>query len=123
MIPFNKVTYAIQVRGLCSWTPSFLGEDSVTDDEDFMGKYEADKAEFFENKDAESVVGLANDIEDENIYVNNDQVHDECAHEVSVTTHKYGSNGTGEEPLDSDPFELDSLIKKRGGKDTKEKCS
>ncbi|GJR21605.1 RNA-directed DNA polymerase, eukaryota, reverse transcriptase zinc-binding domain protein [Tanacetum coccineum] len=86
----------------------FWGDDSVTDDEDFMGKYEADKAEFFKNKDVESAVGLANDIGDENIYVNNDQVHDECAH--------------GEEPLDSDPFELDSPIKKRGGKDTKEKC-
>ncbi|GJW90508.1 putative RNA-directed DNA polymerase, eukaryota, reverse transcriptase zinc-binding domain protein [Tanacetum coccineum] len=123
MIPLNKVTYAIRVRELCSWTPSFLGEDSVTDDEDFMGKYEADKANFFENKDVESAVGLANDIGDENIYINNDQVHNECAHEVPVTTHKYGSNGTDEEPLDSDPFKLDSLIKKRGGKDTKEKCS
>ncbi|GJZ15913.1 RNA-directed DNA polymerase, eukaryota [Tanacetum coccineum] len=109
MIPLNKVTYAIRVRELCSWTPSFLGEDSMTDDEDFMGKYEADKAELFKNKDAESAVGLENDIGDENIYVNNDQVHDECAHD--------------EEPLDSDLFELDSLIKKRGGKDTKEKCS
>ncbi|GKC79823.1 hypothetical protein Tco_1130597, partial [Tanacetum coccineum] len=123
MIPLNKVTYVIRVRELCSWTPSFLGEDSVTNDEDFMGKYEADKADFFKNKDAESAVGLANDIGDENIYVNNDKVHDECAHEVPVTTHKYGSKGTGEEPLDSDPFELDSLIKKRDGKDTKVKCS
>ncbi|GKA92116.1 putative RNA-directed DNA polymerase, eukaryota, reverse transcriptase zinc-binding domain protein [Tanacetum coccineum] len=52
---------------------------------------EADKAEFFENKDAESTVGLANDIGYENIYINNDQVHDECAHKVLVTTHKYGS--------------------------------
>ncbi|GJU07833.1 RNA-directed DNA polymerase, eukaryota, reverse transcriptase zinc-binding domain protein [Tanacetum coccineum] len=75
------------------------------------------------NKDAESTVGLANDIGDENIYINNDQVHDECAHKVLVTTHKYGSKGTDEEPLDNDPFELDSLIKKRGGKDTKVKCS
>ncbi|GJU94130.1 hypothetical protein Tco_1318886 [Tanacetum coccineum] len=75
------------------------------------------------NKDAESTVGLANDIGYENIYINNDQVHDECAHKVLVTTHKYGSKGTDEEPLDNDPFELDSLIKKRGGKDTKVKCS
>ncbi|GKE14207.1 hypothetical protein Tco_1421784 [Tanacetum coccineum] len=47
MIPLNKVTYAIRVRELCSWTLSFLGEDSMTDDEDFMGKYEADKADTF----------------------------------------------------------------------------
>nr|GEU71594.1 reverse transcriptase domain, reverse transcriptase zinc-binding domain protein [Tanacetum cinerariifolium] len=99
MVTVNKVTYAIRVRELCSWTPSFLGEDSVNNDEGFMGKFKENDVNFFENNDAKSAFGMGGDIGDKNAH--NDQEH-ECVEEVSVIILKQGIVGIVEEPLDSE---------------------
>ncbi|GJS98722.1 hypothetical protein Tco_0819892 [Tanacetum coccineum] len=39
MVSLKKVTYAIRVRELCSWTPSFVDGDSCKDEEGSMGSY------------------------------------------------------------------------------------
>ncbi|GJW27979.1 RNA-directed DNA polymerase, eukaryota, reverse transcriptase zinc-binding domain protein [Tanacetum coccineum] len=56
-VSVKGVAYAIRVRKLCSWTPTFMGEDSHSDDEESMELHEEKKEEQLDNNDAESVVG------------------------------------------------------------------
>ncbi|GJX36355.1 reverse transcriptase domain, reverse transcriptase zinc-binding domain protein, partial [Tanacetum coccineum] len=39
-VTLNNITYAIRVRELCSWTPTFLGNDSESDDSSSNGSAE-----------------------------------------------------------------------------------
>ncbi|GJZ22397.1 reverse transcriptase domain, reverse transcriptase zinc-binding domain protein [Tanacetum coccineum] len=125
MVSLKKVTYAIRVRELCSWTPSFVDEDSCKDEEGSMGSYNQDQKEEGELKenDVELHADIPNDIGD--------------AHVKFVEEHEKAHNNTVEEPhifkgsdvepqevepLDSDPFRLESLINKKSGKAFESKC-
>ncbi|GKE33427.1 hypothetical protein Tco_1452749, partial [Tanacetum coccineum] len=62
IVTLKKVTYAIRIRELCSWTPSLLEEDSIFCDEGCMEKFEEEDAKSFEDNDAASGVGILDDI-------------------------------------------------------------
>ncbi|GKB22304.1 RNA-directed DNA polymerase, eukaryota, reverse transcriptase zinc-binding domain protein, partial [Tanacetum coccineum] len=49
MMTVNNVNYAIRVRELCSWTPTFLEENSENDNAGSLDKYEGLKENLMEN--------------------------------------------------------------------------
>nr|GEX90644.1 hypothetical protein [Tanacetum cinerariifolium] len=105
LVTFNKVTYSIRIRELCSWTPTFVGEDSDvddvkidhegkdvgTDDESTSISGSQSSNEFFEN-------------DDENI---GDPVLEDEVPQINKV-----------KPIanDSDPFGLNELIEKTSSK-------
>ncbi|GJX03840.1 hypothetical protein Tco_0189756 [Tanacetum coccineum] len=97
MVTINNVNYVIRVRELCSWTPTFLEENSENGDADSLDKYEGDggnsdgKYDFTQKK--------------EHVFKKT-KIALDCA----------VGNDAHQKPLDSDPFGLDSLIKQRCGK-------
>nr|GEV99512.1 hypothetical protein [Tanacetum cinerariifolium] len=111
MVTLKMVTYAIKIRELCSWIPSFVKEVSVADDEDFMVKYEEEEVKIYEDNDVASVVRVFDDIEQE------------CGHEgLDTTKEDIGIDVNVDATTDSDPFGLDPLIKLRCGNVNEAKC-
>ncbi|GJZ99827.1 putative RNA-directed DNA polymerase, eukaryota, reverse transcriptase zinc-binding domain protein [Tanacetum coccineum] len=59
LVTLNNVTYAILVRELCSWTPSFISNDSDSDDDaNSVGFYEQHEDKIYENNEVESVADI-----------------------------------------------------------------
>ncbi|GKB47864.1 hypothetical protein Tco_0898617 [Tanacetum coccineum] len=46
MVTLKGVAYAIRVRELCTWTPTFVGDDSGSDEEGFMGRDDQEDANY-----------------------------------------------------------------------------
>ncbi|GJU34576.1 hypothetical protein Tco_1182930 [Tanacetum coccineum] len=78
---WNNDTYDIRVRELCRWTPTFLGDDLVNDEEGFIRSYDGE-----EEKEQEHEV----------LETTNKDSH--------------GIEGNDEEHIDSDLFRLPTLI-------------
>nr|GEZ23681.1 reverse transcriptase domain, reverse transcriptase zinc-binding domain protein [Tanacetum cinerariifolium] len=83
MVSLKKVTYAIQVRELCSWTPFFVDEDSCKDKEGSMGSYNQDQEEECEiqENDVELHADNPNDIGDAHVKFNEEH---EKAHNNTI---------------------------------------
>ncbi|GKC26689.1 hypothetical protein Tco_1033983 [Tanacetum coccineum] len=113
MMSLNHVTYAIRVRELCSWMPTFVGGGGSENDEDgYMGKFYQEEEEMPRENDAESKVGIIDDIGEV-------QTKGEFEQEQGfqcIDMDSYRDVGNDVEPLDSDPFGLASLINKKYGK-------
>ncbi|PWA89223.1 RNA-directed DNA polymerase, eukaryota, Reverse transcriptase zinc-binding domain protein [Artemisia annua] len=112
LVTINNVTYAIRVRELCSWTPTFIGVDHDSDEASSIGAHEKQEDQLFEENDVESVVEIKDDTgtgpDDPN---GHDQDTDVKVH---VPTHvPYDLNNS---PVDSDPFGLGPLINKKSTK-------
>ncbi|GKB81009.1 reverse transcriptase domain, reverse transcriptase zinc-binding domain protein, partial [Tanacetum coccineum] len=58
MVSMNDVNYAIKLRELCSWTPSFTNDDSESDVEDSKENLDSDNEKNSVDSDAESVADL-----------------------------------------------------------------
>nr|GEY42704.1 hypothetical protein [Tanacetum cinerariifolium] len=116
LVIMNNVTYTIRVRELCSWTPTFVGNDLDSEDEDSVGKYDIQGDKNFVDNDVESLADIMDDIE--NVQTN---VVDKVF-EANVQEHAVKDPpdivGLNELPNYSDSFGLDSLIKKKSGKVT-----
>ncbi|GJX36639.1 RNA-directed DNA polymerase, eukaryota, reverse transcriptase zinc-binding domain protein [Tanacetum coccineum] len=110
MATLNNVTYTIRVRELCSWTPTFVAPDNESNEEKFIGKYDKNEEESIEENDIESAADTMVDAEIEDFV--KDQEIGEKAQETNHASPK--PDGPNEKPFDSDPFELDHLIKKSG---------
>ncbi|GJR32563.1 RNA-directed DNA polymerase, eukaryota, reverse transcriptase zinc-binding domain protein [Tanacetum coccineum] len=93
MVTVNNVNYAIRVRELCSWTPTFLEENSENDNAGSLDKYE----------------GL-----EENL-MENCHKKEHAFEKIKIALECAVGNDEHQKPLDSDPFGLDSL-KQRCGK-------
>ncbi|GJX11050.1 RNA-directed DNA polymerase, eukaryota, reverse transcriptase zinc-binding domain protein [Tanacetum coccineum] len=125
MVSVNDVTYAIRVRELCSWNPSFISDESECEEDDAMGNFEFDKEKNFDKSDVESVADLVADLESgehkDNSYHDQEDVQEEvklpkdCNIKDSPIDHCENNP-----PSDNDPFELASLINKRCGKQVEE---
>jgi hypothetical protein len=118
MVSLKKVTYAIRVRELCSWTPSFVDEDSCKD-EGSMGSYNHDQEEEGEIRENEvDVHAVIHDGSgDQHVKLNDDYIMDTNKDvEVPHTVKSSGVEPQIVEPTDSDPFGLASLINKKSGK-------
>ncbi|GKA77848.1 reverse transcriptase domain, reverse transcriptase zinc-binding domain protein, partial [Tanacetum coccineum] len=94
-ITLNGVSYFFRVRELCSWTPTFAPECEDSDKEDSLGNANKAASEQNEDEDLESI-GDFNNIDDNEVLFNIEE-------EEKL-----------EQPPNSDPFELESLIAKRG---------
>ncbi|GKB05354.1 putative RNA-directed DNA polymerase, eukaryota, reverse transcriptase zinc-binding domain protein [Tanacetum coccineum] len=117
MVSVNDVNYAIRVRELCSWTPSFTNDDSESDVEDSKENLDSDNEKNSVDSDAESVADLFADLEtSENMVSNHHQNVDDqvvgCNNKESPCVNKMLS--------DSDPFGLASLINKKCVKEVSE---
>nr|GFB07118.1 hypothetical protein [Tanacetum cinerariifolium] len=127
IVSLNDVTYAIRVRELCTWTPSFMIDDSDSEEDGPKGSIHHGKEENFADSDAESVADFVADLEpgvymDTNQQVQNDddekdkeQVNDYSKKEVEPSAKDLFSY--------SDLFGLDPLINKTRAKEVVEKCS
>nr|GEU55362.1 putative RNA-directed DNA polymerase, eukaryota, reverse transcriptase zinc-binding domain protein [Tanacetum cinerariifolium] len=97
--------YAIRVRELCSWTPSFTGETSYCEDE-FIADFDD-----FDDKNAND--NLANGLFGDNVAVNGDDlVYDNNDNEDKDDVDP-SDRLRGDVSLGSDPFGLDHLINKK----------
>ncbi|PWA81502.1 cytochrome P450 [Artemisia annua] len=94
MVSLNDVTYVIRIRELCSWTPTFVGDDSGSEEEGFMGRFDQDEEKVLEPEIQETINKVFHDVE-----------------------------GANEEPIDSDPLGLAQLINRKRDKTTETKCS
>ncbi|GJY36035.1 hypothetical protein Tco_0421413, partial [Tanacetum coccineum] len=124
----SDVTYAIRVRELCSWTPSFTNDESECEEEDAKGNFEFDKEKNLEESDAESVADLFADLETGENMVNSHHVQEDVQEDVELSKDCNIKDSPVEHcennlPSDSDPFELASLINKRCVKQVEEKSS
>ncbi|GJY77506.1 reverse transcriptase domain, reverse transcriptase zinc-binding domain protein [Tanacetum coccineum] len=109
------VSYAIRVRELCSWTPTFVNDEAPSDDEDYMDAHDVKKENLFESKDAESIVG--DDLENDGL----SQFHEIFSPKNDDSKPAPGEESKvhgNEEDINSDPFNLDPLIKRALDKDT-----
>ncbi|GJV93110.1 RNA-directed DNA polymerase, eukaryota [Tanacetum coccineum] len=107
-VSLMKVTYAIRVRELYSWTPTYVGVDSDRDDEGSMGSHD-------QEENVELVGGIF--VEDNgDAHTKDDYVHDSYQDEEANVV---GSNQqhSHQDALDSDPFGLEPLINKKFGKE------
>ncbi|GJT47588.1 putative RNA-directed DNA polymerase, eukaryota, reverse transcriptase zinc-binding domain protein [Tanacetum coccineum] len=64
LVTLNKVTYAIRVRELCSWTPSFINNDSDSEDASSIGLFEKQGDNLSEENDVDSDMEFPGDIGD-----------------------------------------------------------
>ncbi|GKB71672.1 putative RNA-directed DNA polymerase, eukaryota, reverse transcriptase zinc-binding domain protein [Tanacetum coccineum] len=117
IVSVNDVNYAIRVRELCSWTPSFTNDDSESDVEDSKENLDSDNEKNSVDSDAESVADLFSDLETgENMVSNHHQNVDDhvvdCNNKESPCVNKMLS--------DSDLFGLASLINKKCVKEVSE---
>nr|GEZ79678.1 RNA-directed DNA polymerase, eukaryota [Tanacetum cinerariifolium] len=107
MVMLNNVTYTIRVRELCSWTPSFVTPDNEGSDANSSGNFDQNGDESTEVNDNESTANVMSDAELEDFV--KDQ---EIGVKIQETNHDFSlldeANAT---PLDSDPFNLEQLIK------------
>ncbi|PWA67710.1 hypothetical protein CTI12_AA315420 [Artemisia annua] len=94
-VTLNKVSYSFRVRELCSWTPTFTTDSNDVDDEGFMEKEKIIESDKEEEDDVESV-GDFNNMEGNGDFFTNKE-------DENVDL-----------PINSDPFELESLIAKKG---------
>ncbi|GJR97832.1 RNA-directed DNA polymerase, eukaryota [Tanacetum coccineum] len=125
-IEVEGVSYAIRVRKLCSWTPTFVGEDSHSDDEDSMELHDEKKEEVSDDNDAESVVGddleqtinQFNDAHSPENFVQKQDIGNDDLQDYGDTDDK-----PKDTPKDSDPFSLEPLIMKNCGMASKPTCS
>ncbi|GKC49590.1 RNA-directed DNA polymerase, eukaryota, partial [Tanacetum coccineum] len=118
-VSVKGVSYAIRVRELCSWMPTFIGEDSHSDDEDSMELHDQNKEELLDNNDAESVVGddleqVLNHLDDAHSPKNSVQKQDNGNEDFQ--DYREMDDKPKDIPKDSDPFGLESLIMKNRGK-------
>ncbi|GKB11683.1 putative RNA-directed DNA polymerase, eukaryota, reverse transcriptase zinc-binding domain protein [Tanacetum coccineum] len=58
LVTLNKVTYAIRVRELCSWTPSFINNDSDSEDANSIGLFEKQGDNLSEENDNFDLYGF-----------------------------------------------------------------
>ncbi|GJX21028.1 hypothetical protein Tco_0223705 [Tanacetum coccineum] len=61
LVTLNNVTYAIRVRELCSWTPTFIGYDSDSDEVSSIGMFEKYGDKLFKENDVESDIEIIGD--------------------------------------------------------------
>ncbi|GJU19224.1 putative RNA-directed DNA polymerase, eukaryota, reverse transcriptase zinc-binding domain protein [Tanacetum coccineum] len=108
-VTLNKVTYAIRVRELCSWTPSFVREDSDSDDENSLSKFNHEKEEEHEVNDVESVA----DTDFGNAHF---KVDEDTAHVLNNSKLEHVEPQVVD-IVDSDPFGLEPLINKKRNMD------
>nr|GEZ79677.1 RNA-directed DNA polymerase, eukaryota, reverse transcriptase zinc-binding domain protein [Tanacetum cinerariifolium] len=112
MVMLNNVTYTIRVRELCSWTPSFVTPDNEGSDANSGRNFDQNGDESTEVNDNESAANVMSDAELEDFV--KDQ---EIGVKIQETNHDFSlldeANAT---PLDSDPFNLEQLIKRSGKK-------
>ncbi|GJT31914.1 RNA-directed DNA polymerase, eukaryota [Tanacetum coccineum] len=107
-VTVRKITYAIRVRELCSRTPSFTGDDSDCDDENYMDTHaQVDKSATEKNVDDPFGDILADNGEE---FFNADVVNsDKEDADPQVGVH-------GDDAHDSDPFRLEPLINMKASK-------
>ncbi|GJX56950.1 hypothetical protein Tco_0286847 [Tanacetum coccineum] len=118
----GDVTYAIRVRELCSWTPSFAADDSDTDDEGSMETHDLEKENNFMGSIVKSALNL-DDMVNDHVNKTNDQEHrPNIQEQVINTVESQGVACTHEKPLCSDPFGLGPLIDKKCGKEDVANC-
>ncbi|GJU27390.1 putative RNA-directed DNA polymerase, eukaryota, reverse transcriptase zinc-binding domain protein [Tanacetum coccineum] len=118
-VSLNKINYAIRIRELCSWTPTFVGGDSTCDEEVFLGNYTTEEEDVHEEEKEEvhkeNDVDFTDGIFEDEVVVKDDvvtqKVHENSNIDVVPTDDKDGA------PTDSDPFGLEQLINKKRGKD------
>ncbi|GKC72794.1 hypothetical protein Tco_1118677, partial [Tanacetum coccineum] len=72
LVSLNNVIYAIRVRELCSWTPTFLRGNSNNDEDGSIGSFYQEEEELPGGNDVESIVGIIDDIGE--VKVNLEQV-------------------------------------------------
>ncbi|GKB06580.1 RNA-directed DNA polymerase, eukaryota, reverse transcriptase zinc-binding domain protein [Tanacetum coccineum] len=95
-VTVRKISYVIRVRELCSWTPSFTGDDSDCDDENYMDTH----AQVDKNVVNADVVNSDKEDADPQVGAHGDDVHD------------------------SEPFRLEPLINMKASKVVQESaCS
>ncbi|PWA76520.1 reverse transcriptase domain, Reverse transcriptase zinc-binding domain protein [Artemisia annua] len=116
MVSLNDVTYAIRVRELCSWTPTFVDDDSESDEEGSMGKYDKQGVKTPEDNDVESVADLPDNIGTTQINVEDIEQENEFVTHASLNQDSHVEARFREMPSHSDPFDLASLINKKYGK-------
>ncbi|GJX71226.1 reverse transcriptase domain, reverse transcriptase zinc-binding domain protein [Tanacetum coccineum] len=116
-VSLMKTTYVIRIRELCSWTPTFVGDDSASDEEGSLKNQSIEeKEEVHEENEVESVADIFDDID---------------AAKVDLDFQKVSSSIDGgvqdqspdAAPINSDPFDLAPLINKTRGKDLEMKGS
>ncbi|GJZ38058.1 putative RNA-directed DNA polymerase, eukaryota, reverse transcriptase zinc-binding domain protein, partial [Tanacetum coccineum] len=115
------VSYATRVRELCSWTPTFVGDEDLSEGEDYLDMHDDKKEDIPDNNDVESVVG--DDME--NVF---EQIHEvqspkNVVHNQAIGEESHVCGDSNKNPTDSDPFGLNPLIMKAGGKDVKSSTS
>ncbi|GJV09704.1 reverse transcriptase domain, reverse transcriptase zinc-binding domain protein [Tanacetum coccineum] len=124
MVSVNDVTYAIRVRELCSWTSSFINDDSESEEVNSKGSFDLDKEKNLVDSDAESVADLFADLDTGEITATN---HHEQKVEEEVKDCNYKESPVEpcvhDVPSDSDPFRLASLNNKKCVKEVNDKSS
>ncbi|GJX28015.1 RNA-directed DNA polymerase, eukaryota, reverse transcriptase zinc-binding domain protein [Tanacetum coccineum] len=126
-VTINNVNYAIRVRELCSWTPTFLEENSENDDADSLDKYEGLEENLMENchdanlMEENKAESVANCTQDKGVPITTviddfTQKKEHVFKKTEIALDCVVGNDAHQKPLDSDPFGLDSLIKQRCGK-------
>lgn len=104
MVTLNNVNYTIRVRELCGWTPTFASPENDSDEDTSFGDYNKSnnecKGDDVSEPDMDSCVG---DVLEELV-----PVHE--AHDMNLSPPLTG--GKAVESPNTDPFELDELIKK-----------
>ncbi|GKC64318.1 reverse transcriptase domain-containing protein, partial [Tanacetum coccineum] len=117
LVTLNKVTYAIRVRELCSWTPSFINNDSDSEDANSIGLFEKQGDNLSEENDVDSDmefpgdIGAGADALFKGVHEQVDKADIPAStplHDVPISQ-KYT-------PVDSDPFGLGPLINKKPNK-------
>ncbi|GKB13345.1 reverse transcriptase domain, reverse transcriptase zinc-binding domain protein [Tanacetum coccineum] len=118
MVSVKDATYAIRVRELYSWMPTFEGDDSESIEEGSLGGNDNQEEKIFDNINAESVADLVDNIRnDQNfIFVEHEIQEDEIQVQVSKNIDVHEEADVNKQLCDSDPFELASLINKKCGK-------
>ncbi|PWA63388.1 hypothetical protein CTI12_AA349520 [Artemisia annua] len=110
LVTLNKVTYAIRVRELCSWTPNFIELDSESDDEsNSYGSQEQHGDNAYEINEVESVAEFMDGTGIGDVNQHHDK--EDIAQEPTLSRHLVHDD-LGKLPSDSDPFGLDPLINK-----------
>ncbi|GJS35629.1 RNA-directed DNA polymerase, eukaryota, reverse transcriptase zinc-binding domain protein [Tanacetum coccineum] len=113
LMTLNNVTYAIWVRELYSWTPTFIGNDYDSDEANSIGMYEQPGDKLFGENYKESVVEIMDDI---GIGVTDHEQEMEVKAEEPVTGNSDVHDGLNNFPIDNDPFRLCPLINKKTNK-------
>ncbi|GKD07163.1 reverse transcriptase domain, reverse transcriptase zinc-binding domain protein [Tanacetum coccineum] len=113
MVTFKKGTYSIRVRELCSWTPSFVDENSSIDEEGSMGSFIQEQEEEGEIQEKEDEVkddifkDLGVKTVDEHVTAH---TFPPLNHSPKPNVEESPNDKEPEVPFDSDPFGLADLI-------------